>query len=74
MENSFWHVHEVSVLGPCPFPRSIGHCNLLVSDQARLSPTLYRIKNKKGESLEDFDHVLDMVGRGLELFDHTSKY
>ena len=27
-------------------------------------PTLYRIKNKKGESLEDFDHVLDMVGHG----------
>ena len=27
-------------------------------------PTLYRIRNKKGESLEDFDHVLDMVGHG----------
>ena len=26
--------------------------------------TLYRIRNKKGESLEDFDHVLDMVGHG----------
>ena len=35
--------------------------------------TLYRITNKKGESLEDFDHVLDMVdmvGRGLQ--DQTS--
>ena len=30
-------------------------------------------KNKKGESLEDFGAWLDMVGRGLELFDHTSK-
>ena len=33
-----------------------------------------RIKNKKEESLEDLAHVLDMVGRGLESFDHTSKY
>ena len=32
-------------------------------------PTLYRIRNK--ESLEDFDHVLDMVGRGLQSIDHT---
>ena len=31
-------------------------------------PTLYRIKNKKGESLEDFDHVLDMVGHGWAWF------
>ena len=28
-------------------------------------------KNKKGESLEDFDHVLDMVGCGLQSFDYT---
>ena len=28
-------------------------------------PTLYRIKGVN-------DHMLDMVGRGLELFDHTS--
>ena len=31
-------------------------------------------KNKKGESLEVFDHVLtwlNMVGRGLQSFDHT---
>ena len=27
-------------------------------------PTLYRIENKKGESLEDLDHVLDMIGHG----------
>ena len=39
------------------------------------SPDPLPNKNKKkGESLEDFDHVLDMVRRGLELFDHTSKY
>ena len=37
----------------------------MVASRARLSPpALYRIKNKKGESLEDFDHVLDMVGHG----------
>ena len=42
---------------------------LLASSQA--PPTLYRIRNKKGESLEDFDHVLDMVGCGLQSFDHT---
>ena len=28
-------------------------------------------KIKKGESLGDFDHVLDMVGRGLQSFDYT---
>ena len=31
-------------------------------------PTLYRIRNKKGKSLEDFDHVLDMVGHGWAWF------
>ena len=31
-------------------------------------PTLYLIRNKKGESLEDFDHVLDMVGHGWAWF------
>ena len=40
--------------------------SLLASSQA-LS-TLYRIENKKGESLVHLDHMLDMVGRGL---DHT---
>ena len=34
-------------------------------------PALYRIKNKKGESLEDIDHVLDMVGHGWAWFDHS---
>ena len=40
------------------------HANTVASSQA-----LYQIRNKKGESLEDFDHVLDMVGCGLQ--DHT---
>ena len=34
------------------------NCTRVASSQ--LSPTLYRIRNKKGESLEDFDHMLDM--------------
>ena len=35
------------------------------------SPDPLPNKNKKGETLEDVDHMLDMVGLGLQSFDHT---
>ena len=60
---------------------SVAHCPTYLSGLASVagilqnpslepgSPRpLYRIRNK---SLEDFDHVLDMVGHGLQSFDHT---
>ena len=40
----------------------------MVSLEPGSPPTLYLIRNKKGESLEDFDHVLDMVGHGWAWF------
>ena len=40
--------------------------NILLYNLEPGSPTLYRIKSKKGESLENLDYVLDMVGCGLE--------
>ena len=55
----------------CFFPHPFCLLIILASSQAFPDP----LPNKnKGESLEDFDHVLDMFGCGLELLDHTSKY
>ena len=59
-ENAFSCVHYLYLRSLC----------IMSSLEPGSPPTLYRIRNKKGESLEDFDHVLDMVGLGLQ--DHTS--
>ena len=46
------------------------HSRLQFSLEPGSLPALCRIENKKG-SLVHFNHMLDMVGRGLESIDHS---